>query len=68
MIMKMVVGTQTVEIGPDGGPTFKVPTEVDVAIRDTDTYDIDVRLQWSARESKLVATQATFTSTSTVSQ
>ncbi|MDG1187028.1 MAG: hypothetical protein P8N13_01100 [Ilumatobacter sp.] len=66
MIMKMVVGTQTVEIGPNGGPTFEVPTEVNVAIRDTDTYDIDVRLQWSARESKLVATQATFTSTSDV--
>ena len=56
------MGDQTVEVGPDGGPTFRVPREVNVTIRDANTYDIDLRLQWSSRQSKLVATQATFTS------
>ena len=60
--MRLTFATETTEVGPLGGPTHKVPTEVNITIRETDPYDVDLQLKWSSRESKLVPTRVTFTS------
>ncbi len=62
MVMRLTFATETTEVGPLGGPTYKVPTEVNITIRETDTYDVDLQLKWSSRESKLIPTRVTFTS------
>jgi hypothetical protein len=62
MDLRIEPNSETVEVGPPGGPTVSIPTEFTIMVTDSHPYDVCVRTEWDENERSHVIRQLNFAS------